>query len=577
MKKILMIMAALAMTGAAFAQYDDFSYEENSEPAITINGEAGVKGRAWLGHTDQKNIIQRDPKDLSTWGQALKDSNGNEILEDYWRNGFSGKKDIRNAEMATSAYGKLEFNYNGSSSDVNVKFHIDTSEIKDYPEDILEEATARGYFGNWVVSAGKMKVVWGKGDKLHVLDNFNANNYTDFIFPDYIERRLAEPMLSVAYSVPNATNLRFEGIVTPKMTADRFAESGILVPYAQKKLTNTVTGIVTNNLVNSVSKNLDPTPNSAGLVAGIMGASSFTSDSLYSDNLNSLKFAQAGARMTGTIGSVDFGFSYYYGHYKQPSANLENYIYSVLKAAASDKLPEVAAEKAKLVSYGLPSELANIKAVQTIGNKYAEEYTGNAVKAVNGEHLYDLPSLTYDRLQVFGVEAATVIWKFNTRAEFAYNLTEDTAGTNPWIHNNSIGWVGGFDMDIPVHNLNINVQENGVLVLKKDKIKNGDFKAYDVDYNSDDKYCINKIVTNISDKFFNEKLTTECTTIYGIENKEWCIQPKIEYNPIDGLFFTLSGAYLYSNNENGEFYNFTSSATRHHRLSYAQLAVKYSF
>lgn len=541
MKKIVTIVASVFfLAPLAFAQEYDSSVSSSS---VAVNGEAGVKGRAWFGYEDKA-----------------------------WHNGFDGNDDIKNAEMQGSAYGKLDVEYVGDITDVNVKFKVDTATVKDYPEDILEEATARGYFGNWVVSGGKMKVVWGKGDKLHVLDNFNANDYTDFIFPDYIDRRLAEPMFSVAYSVPNASNIRFEGIVTPMMTADRFAEDGILVPYKQKKLTSTVESIVKNNTVFNVNKDLtDNSKISLDGLEAISDASSFSSDDLYENDVKSLKYAQAGIRMTGTLSPVDWGFSYYYGHYKQPSANLEKYITSLVTYAAQEHIAEVAALSQKLVAEGYDQTTASALAAKKVGSTYAESLKHD------GKYELALPSLDYDRLQIFGFELATVIWKFNMRGEFAYNLTEDIDGDNPWIKNNSLAWVGGFDIDLPIHNVNLNIQETGTYVLHSDKIKDGAFAVNDVDYNSDDNYCINKLVVQVSDKWLNDKLNTECTVIYGIENKEWCVQPKIEYNPSEGLFLTLSGAYLYSDNENGEFYNFTADSSDDHMKSFAQIAVKYKF
>lgn len=551
--KLKLIAAIAAATAAvSFAQdYDDYGYDGSSSPAVTVNGEAGVKGRAWFGHND---------KDEDT-------------SEEYWRNGFKDSDDVKNAEMKGSAYGKLDVEYIGDISDVDVKFKVDSATVKDYPEDILEEATVRGYFGSWVISGGKMKIVWGKGDKLHVLDNFNANDFTDFIFPDYIDRRLAEPMFSIAYSVPNESNLRFEVVATPMMTADRFAEDGILVPYKQKKLTSTVESIVKNNTVYNVNKDLTDNSNKISLngLEAISDASSFSSDDLYENDVKSLKYAQAGARMTGTWGSLDWGFSYYYGHYKQPSANLEKYITSLVTYAAQEHSTEVAALTQQLVAAGYDQTTATALAAKKVGSTYA------ASLEHDGKYELKLPSLDYDRLQIFGFEAATVIWKFNMRGEFAYNLTEDTAGDNPWIKNNSIAWVGGFDIDLPIHNVNLNIQETGTYVLHSDKIKDGVFAAYDVDYNSDDNYCINKIVVQVSDKWLHDKLTTECTAIYGIENEEWCVQPKIEYNPSEGLFLTLSGAYLYSDNRNGEFYNFTADNTKTHRKAFGQVAVKYTF
>ncbi len=562
MKKILFTtIAALLLSAAAFSQdYDDYAYEPTSSPAVTVNGEAGAKGRAWAGHYDE---------------------------DDEWNSSISSQDNIKNIFMEGSAYGLLDVNYTGDVSDVNVKLKADTSTIKDYPEDILEEATVRGYFGNWVVSGGKMKIVWGKGDKLHVLDNFNANDYTDFIFPEYIDRRLAEPMFSLAYSAPNASNIRLELVATPMMTADRFATSGALVPNAQKELTSTVQNIVITDTLNTLNDggltvNGSNVTVSSDAFSAISDASSFSSDDLFENNIKSLKYAQGGARLTGTFSSIDWGFSYYYGHFKQPSPNFEKYIDSISTYAASTEgqtyisqkySSEITAKTTEILASGVTSDASTAAtlAYQAIVKEYASDLAKQGVFKV------ELPSLDYDRLQTFGFELATVIWKFNTRAELAYNLTEDVAGDNPWVKNNSIAWVGGFDMDLPIHNLNVNIQETGTFVLNSDKIKDGDYAVYDVDYNSDDNYCINKLVVNVSDKWLHEKLTTECTAIYGIENKEWCVQPKIEYNPSEGLFLTLSGAYLFSNNENGEFYNFTADSTKSHRKMFGQIAVKYTF
>ena len=86
-----------------------------------------------------------------------------------------------------------------------------------YHEDIIDELIIRGYFldNALTVEGGKMKIVWGKGDKLHVLDNFNADDYTDFIVPDYIDRRISTPMFRVVYSQASASALSLEGVFTP--------------------------------------------------------------------------------------------------------------------------------------------------------------------------------------------------------------------------------------------------------------------------------------------------------------------------------------------------------------------------
>ena len=262
-----------------------------------------------------------------------------------------------------------------------------------------------------------------------------------------------------------------------------------------------------------------------------LSALSFASDSLYEDTA-SFKYGQAGLRITGTVGKVDLGASYYYGHYKQPSANMEKYLLSAMNIA-------------------------------------------------NGaDEKYSYPSLDYDRLQVFGVEAATVLWKLNLRAEAAYNMTDDFSGDDPWVHNNSVAWLCGFDIDLPVSNLNFNIQETGTVVLKSGEIR-GLFEEYDVDYDNDGHYTNNKIVINLSDSYLHEKLTAEISAVVGIENKEVLIMPKLNYNIRDGFNVVLRGAYLHSDDSDGEFYNFTAykdgSSVKTKDKAFVQLAVRYDF
>ena len=90
---------------------------------------------------------------------------------------------------------KLDFGYASEKTDFRLVLRADRDVLAFWPQDIIGEFTARAYLGDFVLEAGKMKIVWGKGDEVHVVDNFNANDYTNFIFPSYIDRRIAEPML----------------------------------------------------------------------------------------------------------------------------------------------------------------------------------------------------------------------------------------------------------------------------------------------------------------------------------------------------------------------------------------------
>ena len=610
MKKIIFALAALSLATFSFADDFDFggdsgddlggsSFEESSTPAVAISGEVGAETRAWVG---AKN----------------KDSGK------YDTKAYKGAYDLSKTEMDAGAYANLELNYEGDYTGANLKLKLDSSTLTENHEDIIDELYANGSFkeGKFQLKAGKMKEVWGKGDKVHVLDNFNANDYSDFIFPDYIDRRLGEVMFKATANLSWDYNLKLEGIFTPWMTADRFAgEDSFLYPAAQKTLTNTVAGIVKHNAAIKLDKTLNSTNSSkyGELVDGLQTMSSFSANELYPDDLKTLKYGQAGARLTGTLGGIDWGASYYYGHYKQPSANLGAYIDSYkagLTKACTTAMTENTKVQAKIAEkYGseiqqtataiaptligqtVPlngqnvevttsnvTEIATAAATQTVLEKHQNDADFNALvqSMYEDEHLfkvdtkYELPSLNYDQLQVFGLEAAFVLWKLNTRWEFAYNLTEDIAGDDPWVKNNSLAWVAGFDIDIPIHNLNLNVQETGTFILKNNKIKDGAFAQYDVDYNSDDKYTKNKLIVLLSDKWLNEKLTTEVQGIYCIEDKGYMVAPKIEYNVSEGLTFGLRGVYLHCDNENGEFYNFTADSENNDK-AFIELTAKYQF
>ena len=142
-------------------------------------------------------------------------------------------------ELDVAPAANLNLKYNGNKSDAEISFKIDEETIKNHPEDVIDEAVLRGYFGNLTLEAGKMKIVWGKGDKLHVLDNFNADDYSDFIIPDYLDRRISTPMIRAVYSLPFA-NMNLEGVYTPLLPVDRFAADGRWTPAQVTKLTGSV-------------------------------------------------------------------------------------------------------------------------------------------------------------------------------------------------------------------------------------------------------------------------------------------------------------------------------------------------
>lgn len=498
LKKYTAIAAVLAFWAvASFAQdFDDFgdfgdsSSAGGSSSSVKISGEVKMDSRAYFDTKADKSGIN--------CGKA----------EDM--------------ELAAFPAAKLNFAYSGSTVDAEIKLKFDKKSVTEYKWDMLDEAVIRGFFMDnaLTVEGGKMRALWGKGDRLHVIDNFNADDYTDFIVPLYSERRIAVPMLKATYAFP-VNNIALEAIWTPTMEADRFG-SGRWTPGKMAGLKKVVTEVMMNKFEDAGSS-------SAEQMEILAEANRYSSDpsALYPET-NSLKYSQAGLRMTGTFGSFDLGASYYYGHYKQPSVNLSKYIVSSMTNSGDSRV---------------------------------------------------LPELAYDQKQTFGIEAATIFWKLNLRGEACYNLTEDTKGDDPWVKNNSIQWLAGFDIDLPINNINVNVQETGTYILNNDKLGGpmGAMKPYDVDYDSDDCYTNNRLVVNITDSWQNGKIEPEVTFLWGIERGDFVVMPKLNFKPNQDITFTLSGLLMFARDNNSEFADWSGEENGFLNNSYVNVGISCKF
>lgn len=552
---ISVLMIVLLFAGSAYADdFDDFAFDDFSFDDFGFGGSDGSSSPVSVSGNVSANARTYISGDEESIADCL--SSG----------GFDAD---------------LEVKYSGTNADATVVFNLNADTLKNNIEGLVDEAYGTAYFGNFRLEAGKMKTVWGKGDKLHVIDNFNADDYTDFIIPDYFDRRVATPMVKASYVFDYAgdllSNVKVEAVYTPFLPVDRFATTGVWTPAKVNALTGAVTGAATEKLSTLVERLetlrlLAAAGNAADAItagyfstaevsalAGQLIASGLASDStdaqtkavkkLFKDALtdantayllalnaasalssdpamiypdtNTLRYSQAGVRLTGSLGAVDLGLSYYYGHYKQPSVNGAK-IDSWLAAYLSD------------------AELSE-----------------------------DDSFLAYDSKQTFGIEAATILWHFNVRGEACYNLTDDTAGDDPWVHNNSVQWLAGFDIDLPFWNMNVNIQETGTYVLKNGEIKGSTTELADVDYSANG-YTNNKIAANITTSFKNEKICPEATVMYGIENGDVVVMPKIVFNPNGEVSLTVSGMYDWCRDEDSEF-------TGWDKNNFLQLGAKVTF
>lgn len=538
----------------------------------------------------------------------------NTSIRDYLNEAVDNTNNWTDTGITGNVDANLKVNYSGKLADGAVTFNFNSDTIKEHPEDVINELMISSYFGNFKFDIGKMNTVWGKGDKLHVLDNFNADDYTDFIIPDYLDRRISTPMIKASYgfnySDAIVSNIKFEAVYTPFLPTDRFATAGEWVPGQVKTIKKSVTDAATNYVAQTFKNYTTQTATVATLksigadlqaattaydqldqlltrfgdeatAAAAYSAATGTSidaatfkammrqfeidkglreqeytkalktagvtsveqaelnlvsagtsymlalnnasalsndpDKIYPDT-NTLKYGQFGGRLTFSLANLDLGLSYYNGYYKQPSFN-------------GDKF-----------------------------NTYINKYLSN--QTITNDDKF----LVYDKKQTFGAEFATILWHFNVRGEFAYNMTDDFAGNNPFVHNHSLGWVGGFDIDLPFWDANLNVQDIGTYVLYYDYVSQ---KNADIDY-SHNGPSKNRLVANLTTSFANGKFAPEVTVMYGIEYGDLIVMPKLVYSPTGELNLILSGMGICSKNSRSEFYEWRNN-------SFVQLGAELTF
>ncbi|AEJ18456.1 DUF1302 family protein [Gracilinema caldarium] len=465
---VLGTVLCLLINQSVFAQFDEL--EQNKKSALEINGYIESSAQTFISQDDIEAL--GDEKDTGD-----------------------------RSEINTLA--RIDLHYKNSASEATIRLNLDPRYFSEKPENIVNEAYVDAYVGNVTLSAGKKKIVWGKGDELHVVDMINANDYRDFIFPKYIDRRIAEPLVHVTYNVSEFP-LQIEAVWTPAMTADWVPSSGNWVPDQAVALKD-----VLEKYVGYQYSTIYSTGGAINSLQATQYLADHSSAEDFLPNTLSLDYSQYALRATGTVGIFDWGLSYYLGHFKTPSV------------------------------------------------------TYNIYNTVNGPIIKNV-ELVYDRLQVFGLEGAFALGPWNVRMEGAYYLTKDTEGDDPAVKNNRLAWVAGFDIDIPIHNVNLNMQTQGVYILGS-----GYDVVGDVDYNSEGYRSDNKLVLKISDSFDHERIKPSVKAIYGVEYNEYLLIPELDWKIADELYVNVQAGWFFGDSH-GAFDTFMDN-------DFVKLTARYNF
>jgi len=199
--------------------------------------------------------------------------------------------------------------------------------------------------------------------------------------------------------------------------------------------------------------------------------------------------AQVGARLTDTFGPIDLGVVYYYGYLKQPSV-----------------------DRTAFIPFPVPSG--------TI-------------------------TLDYDRVHVAGAEAAAAVGPLNLRGEAAYYATPDTEGNDPGVSNASLRYLAGFDVNIPISNVNLNAQVLGSVLLSSDQIDtNG---PLDFEHDGDGVYTSHLIAASLRDTYAGERFTMELSGAWYVETGDFVVRPALTVGFGDVLALRIGGTLFEGN------------------------------
>ncbi|MCK5199296.1 MAG: hypothetical protein KAR21_13140, partial [Spirochaetales bacterium] len=147
----------------------------------------------------------------------------------------------------------------------------------------------------------------------------------------------------------------------------------------------------------------------------------------------------------------------------------------------------------------------------------------------------------YHRLHIIGLDLAKAIGELSIRTESAFFITEDTEGADSDIADPYLRWAIGADYAF-FTDYSINLQFS-------EEITNLNFNTFDqVD-------TMNTIILGLTGNFLEERLYVELGAIYELEDEDYLIVPKIEYDFSDSLSLT-AGAYFFGGDTGTQFGSF---------------------
>jgi hypothetical protein len=419
---------------------------------------------------------------------------------------FDSYEDMKAAELGNIFFGTLNLRAAVADASAVMRFKIKpvfdgvTSPVR------VDEAYARAHYGDFSVEGGARKLTWGKADSMGPLDVINPLDYSDLSnMTDIAAIKIARPLLRVSYNFAAFTKL--EAVFVPWFRGHEFALDGRWTPSQMKELAGFAKQAAENQLAQA---GVALPPSLLSQFESLFAGSA--TPNLFAPGTVTLEYAQTGIRFTASIGQADVGAQYYFGRLPRPSYD---------RQAMQNRL-------------------------------------NSAQPLDSGD-----PVVLYNYYHHAGLDYAQVLWGFNTRAEFAANITKDTGGTDPAIYNPHLAWSVGFDRGI-FDWFDFNAQVTQIIRLHHDKIApNGD---NDVEAALD--VTSTRITFFLSRKLFRDALEIKFACIWGIEDSDCYLIPALEWTKGDVQILVAAG--VFAGAPNGELGQYSSNC-------YLKTSITYSF
>lgn len=520
----LVVAAVVVLAGPAWTQQDAAS-GEFSQGFGTDDGDGFSDGFGDGFDAGTAEGGESDPAGFGAFGGAPTVEWSGRLRFDV--RGYMDYDEPEQSPLEAAARARLDLSAEGRSSEAFVRLQLrDGLTLEDAGDELarslVDEAWFRLFFDRATLTTGYLKTVWGTGDEVYTLDPLNSNDFSDFINPDYIERRLAAGMIKLDVPLGAGTGL-FELAYLPLLRPDLIPEEGPWVPAELTILDELVAGYAELVAAQLVAGTTDP-------AVAARTASALAAETVRFEDTGTLDFAQIGARVSGAVGRFDLGAQYYWGYLKTPTPRF--------------RLADPTDPRAELVYERIHATALEAAAVFGPFNTRAElAYT--ATEDSDGDDP-EVPNHSVAWLAGFDVDLGVSSLNLNAQALGTVLLNPDS-----------------IDEDGPIAGLTT-LPTPGVNPLLTDA-----GARYNFQYDEDGEYTETIVTVVLTDAWRNERARPEVAVSVVAEKLDWRVSPSLAVDLRDDATLTLEAA-VFGGDEDSLF-------GRYDAADYVRIRFEYSF